>query len=334
MLRIEYLPFVVFAGLLSLCNLLPAVQMKRFGILRPVDAPIISWETPLFTLARIPFVFIGIVNGVLSVLLSRRLDFRVTPKGDRRQAPLPSRALLPYALVSILSSLAVILLAHRTFARGYYFLALTTALLLAAVVGVIVVLHHQESGWRQRRSLLKGALLFVAALSLAMTGLAMRLGQSLSVILGPFRPMAIAWNLVPPLSPDRCRSRPCFGYYDYDGTLGRQAVPSDIAHHFIPWGARHVERLRQSLEGDRSRGVQSLITLEPWPWAVLELGDPHTYKERERQANRRLLAAISAGRHDQDLLISLRTIAANGDRPVKVRLMHEMEITEIGRAHV
>ena len=327
MLRIEYLPFVVFAGLLSLSNLLPALLVKRLGILRPVNAPIISWEAPLFTMARIPFVFIGILNGVLSVLLARRLDFRVTPKGDRQQVPLPFRVLLPYALVSILSSLAVILLAHRAYARGYYFLALSTALLLAAVIGIIVVLHHQESGWHQQCSLVKGTSIFVIALSLAIAGLAMRLGQALPEILGPLRPLAVAWNLVTPLSQNSCRFRPCFGYYDYDGTLTRQAVPSDIGHHFIPWGARHTKHLREVLEEDRSRGLQSVITLEPWPWAVLELGDPQTYKHRERQANRTLLADISAGKHDRDLLVSLRMIAGWGDRLVLVRLMHEMEIT-------
>ena len=326
MLRIEYLPFVVFASLLSLSNLLPALLLKRQGILRPVDARIISWEAPLFTLARFPFVFAGILNGILSVLLSRQLDFRVTPKGDRRQAPLPFRALLPYAVISILSSLAVIVLANRTSARGYYFLALSTALLLALVIGVIVVLHQQESGWSQRRSLLKGALLFVAALSLVITGVTLRLGQSLPEILGPLRPIALDWGIGLPLSKDSCRFRPCFGYYDYDGTLSRQAVPADIGHHFIPWGDRHVQRLRAVLAEDRARGVQSVITLEPWPWALLELGDPTTYAQRERQANLTLLADISAGRHDRDLLVSLRQIAQSGHRPVLVRLMHEMEI--------
>ncbi|MEB3362356.1 MAG: glycosyltransferase family 2 protein [Synechococcaceae cyanobacterium] len=326
MLRIEYLPFVGFAGFLSLSNLLPAAVLKRQGILRPANVPIISWENPLFTLARIPFVFAGILNGVLSVLLSRQLDFRVTPKGDRREVRLPFRALLPYALVSIFSSLAVIGLAHRSAARGYYFLALFTALLLAVVIGVIVALHHQESGWQQRSSLVKGSLLFVAALSLAITGFALRLGQTVPEILGPLRTLAVAKGLLEPLSQGTCRFRPCFGYYDHDGTLNRQAVPSDLAHHFIPWGPRYADRLRTVLDDDRAKGVQSLITLEPWPWAVMELGDPHTYKQRERQANRALLVGISTGRHDRDLLASLRVIAGSGDRPVLVRLMHEMEI--------
>lgn len=136
-------------------------------MLRPADTPIISWETALFTLARILFVFAGILNGVLSVLLSRHLDFCLTPKRDRRGILLPFRALLPFFLVSVLSSMAVIGLAHRNAAIGYYFLSFSRALLLAIV---IMVLHHQENGWQQRGSLVKGSLQFVAAHSLAIKG--------------------------------------------------------------------------------------------------------------------------------------------------------------------
>jgi hypothetical protein len=63
--------------------------------------------------------------------------------------------------------MAVIGLAHRNAARGYYFLSFSRALLLAIV---IMVLHHQENGWQQRGSLVKGSLQFVAAHSLAIRG--------------------------------------------------------------------------------------------------------------------------------------------------------------------
>ena len=222
----------------------------------------------------------------------------------------------------------MVILAGRTAAQGYYFLALVTSLMMAAVLGLIVVLHHQENTFRPRRSVAKGLLLLAVALALAITGGVLRLDQSLPAILGTLRPIALGRHVGFPLREGSCHSRPCFGYHDHDGTLRQQAVPSDIGHHFIPWGDRHLDRLRAALEADRARGIQSLITLEPWPWALLELGDPTTYAERERQANRSLLAEISAGRHDRDLLVSLRQIAEAGrDHPVLVRLMHEMEIT-------
>jgi cellulose synthase (UDP-forming) len=326
MLRISYLQFTSFAAILSLANLLPAVLLSRSGLLRPVDARILSWEYPLFTLARIPFVFAGIVDGFVSVLLGRPLDFRVTPKGADPQAPLPMRVLLPYGLVSILWSLAVILLAHRSYSRGYYFLALLSAGLLAAITGVILWLHQRETGWRPRRGVGSGWLLVLTALALALTGSALRLPQALPEILMTSWTPSTTRKAVAHQD-HSCQASPCFGYYDHDGTLSKQAVPADLHHHFLPWGQRHLARLRAALEADREAGLQSVVTLEPWPWALMEVGDPHTYSQRERQANRALLSAITAGRHDQDLLVSLKEIQRSGSGPVLVRFMHEMEIT-------
>jgi len=328
LLRMSYLQFVAFAILLSLCNMLPAYLLHRSGILRPADAHILSWEYPLFTVSRIPFVFAGLLSGIASVLLGKQLDFRVTPKGALQEAPLPVRALLPYGLVSILSSLAVIFLAHRVYARGYYFLALISSLLMTLVIGAILWLHHQETGRGQRRRLAQGLLLFLVSMGLAITGSALRLSQSLPQILTPsWTRTAIPQQAAAPLSEGRCRFHPCFGYDDHDQTLQRQSVPADLGHHFIPWGQGHVDRLQAALAADRAAGSQSVITLEPWPWALMEVGDPHTYAQRERQANLTLLADIAAGRYDEPLLLSLQEIQRAGSGPVLVRFMHEMEIT-------
>ncbi|MFM9087922.1 MAG: glycosyltransferase family 2 protein [Cyanobium sp.] len=333
LLRMSYLQFVAFVILLSLCNMLPAYLLHRSGILRPADAPILSWEYSLFTVSRIPFVFAGILSGLASVLLRKPLEFRVTPKGAEQRSPLPLRALLPYGLVSILSSLAVIFLANRIYARGYYFLALMSSLLMALVIGAIVWLHHRETGRGQRQRLAQGLLLFLFSMGLAITGSALRLSQALPQILtntwSQVAPQQANTSVqaVAPLSEGSCRFQPCFGYYDHDRTLQKQAVPADLGHHFIPWGKGHLDALREALGADRAAGRQSVITLEPWPWALMKVGDPSTYAERERQANRTLVADIAAGRFDEPLLLSLREIQRAGSGPVLVRFRHEMDIT-------
>lgn len=81
MLRMSYIQFVLFTILVSILNFLPVIILKRYGLLRPANAKIFSWEYPLFTLTRVPWVFAGILNGLISLLLGKDLDFRVTPKG-------------------------------------------------------------------------------------------------------------------------------------------------------------------------------------------------------------------------------------------------------------
>jgi cellulose synthase (UDP-forming) len=118
MLRMSYLEFVAFTALVSSFNFLPTFLLRSYGMLRPRDSRVISWEYPLFTFTRIPWVFAGIVNGVVSVVLKRELDFRVTPKGDSGRPRLPLRSLTPYALVSTFSSLVVIFLQNRLYTNG------------------------------------------------------------------------------------------------------------------------------------------------------------------------------------------------------------------------
>lgn len=77
-----------------------------------------------------------------------------------------------------------------------------------------------------------------------------------------------------PLSEGSCRFQPCFGYDDHDRTLQKQAVPAELGHHVIPWGKGHVDPLRAALAADRAAGRQSVITLEPWPWALMPVWSP------------------------------------------------------------
>lgn len=347
MLRMSYVEFVAFSALISSLNFLPALILKHYGMLRPRDSRIISWEYPLFTFTRMPWVFAGIVNGVVSVVLKRELDFRVTPKGDSGKPRLPIRSLMPYALISAVSSLIVILVHNRLYTNGYYSLALASSLLMALAIVLIIFLHYLEGGHRDRASMAKALLVIACLLALATTGMVLRLGESLPPLLSStgattLAPASAKWSKVGNQQPSgsvggpldgpldaHCSLKPCFGYYDNDRTLSQEEVPSDITHHFIPWGEKYVETIRSALASDKAAGVKTLLTLEPWPWAILETGDPATYKQREARLKKSLVSDIVNGNYDSPIVASLDSIAEGaGDGVVVVRLMHEMEIKD------
>lgn len=117
-----------------------------------------------------------------------------------------------------------------------------------------------------------------------------------------------------------------FGYHDYTGTLEKSLVPSDISNYFIPWGIWHTDRIDAALREDRRLGRLTIVTLEPWPWALM---DRETWSEQNaRDIQARLLNDIAEGRHDQPILASLRRLGADPEHLVIVRFMHEMEIQD------
>jgi endoglucanase len=214
---------------------------------------------------------------------------------------------------------------------------------MAVAVVLIILLHYLEGGYRDRVSMRNSFLIIIFLFVLAITGMGLKLGNSIPFLIGSdaSTPIVTASKIVSKVRNDqssgsvvglfdeKCSLSPCFGYYDHDRTLSQEAVPSDIAHHFIPWGVNYVEQIRSALAADKAKGVNTLMTLEPWPWAVMETGDPVTYKQREASANRSLVADIAAGYYDPSILISLDSIAESaGERIIVVRLMHEMEIMD------
>jgi endoglucanase len=124
----------------------------------------------------------------------------------------------------------------------------------------------------------------------------------------------------------RIGGRPMFGYHDATGSLTQAGVTSEIGSHFIPWGERYQDQIVRALRSDREAGRQSLVTLEPWPWALLDSEDWD--EPLHQRLSESLLKDIAAGQHDDALMASLRSLAADTTRVVYVRLMHEMEIKD------
>jgi cellulose synthase (UDP-forming) len=87
----------------------------------------------------------GTVAAIRDWLTGSVVDFRITPKGSSEVDPLPVRVLAPYAILSVVSALPVLLIDNPGDARGFYVFALINAVLYAALLLIIVVQHAREN---------------------------------------------------------------------------------------------------------------------------------------------------------------------------------------------
>jgi cellulose synthase (UDP-forming) len=144
--RISYAGFLCYSSAL-VAVLIPAVfWIRRNGWCRPKKIKLISWETVLLQFARWPWVMLGILAACREGLFKRHKDgFRVTPKGSQRVDKFPIALLLPYALLTVLSGLPVILISDANYVTGYYFTSAVNSLIYSLTGVAVVFLHYLET---------------------------------------------------------------------------------------------------------------------------------------------------------------------------------------------
>lgn len=144
-MNVNYFDFLAHFWTMPVWLLLSLCLMRRRGLLRPPSAPLISWETWLFALARWPYVVLGLFGAVVQKLRSRPVVFKVTPKEPGGLRPLSARLTLPYLLLTTgLSAVALYGELTRP-AAGYVFLCLLAAATYATVAVALPLLHVRET---------------------------------------------------------------------------------------------------------------------------------------------------------------------------------------------
>lgn len=139
--NVNYLEFLGFFFMLGFWVLLLRLLLRKQGLLRPNNAPLISWEATLFILARWPYVAWGLYGALKQRFSGRPAHFAVTPKGTESVAPLPLRVMLPYLVIVVtLSSAALVGMTHPG-AAGYTGLCLLAATSYAVLCVTVPVLH-------------------------------------------------------------------------------------------------------------------------------------------------------------------------------------------------
>lgn len=131
--------------------LIPALLwIRRNGWCRPKKIKLVTWEAVLFQFARWPWVMLGILAACRDALFKRQKDgFRVTRKGGQIVDKFPVAFLVPYALLTVLSGLPVILISDANYVTGYYFASAVNSLIYSLTAVAIVFLHYVET-WRNQ----------------------------------------------------------------------------------------------------------------------------------------------------------------------------------------
>ena len=143
---ISYAGFACYSSALSAVLIPALLWMRRNGWFRPKEIKLMSWEAVLLQFARWPWVMLGIITACRDVLFKRyKHGFRVTRKGGQVAEKFPIVLLVPYALLTVLSGLPVILISGANYATGYYFASAVNCLIYSLTAVAIVLLHYVET---------------------------------------------------------------------------------------------------------------------------------------------------------------------------------------------
>lgn len=182
-INVNYAAFLAHFWLMAMCLILIVVLLRRRGLLRPPEAPIVSWESWLFGLTRWPFVALGIGAAFRQRIRPKPVTFRVTPKAIGRLERLPVRKILPFLIISVASSGAALFGERFSGTAGYIFLSCVAGLTYSVVSVTVPLLHALEAS-RQTRVTFGAAVRRKAALPLLL-GIGALMGSLLAAGIYP-----------------------------------------------------------------------------------------------------------------------------------------------------
>ncbi|MFB7234425.1 glycosyltransferase family 2 protein [Streptomyces sp. NPDC056269] len=142
---VNYFAFLAHFWSMSVWLILLTLLCRRRGLMRPKDAPILSWEIWLFGLSRWPYVAWGVLAAVTQKVRPRQITFKVTPKKRDGLEPLPLRTVAPYLLITLFLSGSALVGQFTGPAVGYVFLCLLGSASYTAVTLAVGALHVKET---------------------------------------------------------------------------------------------------------------------------------------------------------------------------------------------
>lgn len=141
---INYGVFIGFIVAQGVCLLSIVAVVRRARLLRPVDAPLLSWEQALYIFAKWPFNAMGVLAAIVQRFSPRPLDFKVTPKDGAVQA-MPVRLAAPYLVFASVLALSADIGMRTGGPVGYIGLCVLGALTYLTVATSVVSLHAREA---------------------------------------------------------------------------------------------------------------------------------------------------------------------------------------------
>lgn len=143
--HVNYPYFVLHVASVSVWLLLLVRLLRRRGLMRPAQAPVLSWENWLFTLTGWPYVVRGVLAGIRGAIRPRQVTFKVTPKSPGGLPALPGTLMTPYLAFTLTLSSVALYGELRTKAVGYVLLCIMGSLSYAVVCVTVPLLHIAEA---------------------------------------------------------------------------------------------------------------------------------------------------------------------------------------------
>ena len=156
--NVTYFNFFIHIVPISIVLIMLAFWWRSTGTYRPYDAKITSWESLAFLFARWPWSLIGSLAALRDQLAGSFVDFRITPKGSIESEYLPYRFLVPYAFLSLASSLSALFISDAGTASGFYLFLIINAVIYGLLLAQISIQHARENRLRIFPFSLVGAL--------------------------------------------------------------------------------------------------------------------------------------------------------------------------------
>jgi cellulose synthase (UDP-forming) len=136
--------FLVISGLPTIISLAICAWLKKQGLLRPSDAPILCWESLVFPILRWPLVTWGVLKAIRFLWSEPTQVWKVTPKNKGGESDIPLKLLVPYLLL-IMVALATFGLTHPTpSTRWYSIFNLINAGIYIFLTILVVYLNRRE----------------------------------------------------------------------------------------------------------------------------------------------------------------------------------------------
>lgn len=145
---VSFIEFIIYASLPLCFSLLTCLYLKTKGYLRPWDVKLASWENTLFELARWPWVLLASIDAVVSLVVVKKAPVNlVTPKDKSTSQNLTMEILLPYFVIILINSSALIILSDIISKEviGYFWFIAVVLFSYVLLVVSVMALHTFEN---------------------------------------------------------------------------------------------------------------------------------------------------------------------------------------------
>lgn len=143
--KVEFLQFVLFAGVPSLISFMIFAYVLSTGNLRPRKVTIIGWENGIFELTRWPWIAIACLDAVVSLVSAKNHIFKVTSKGKASSFEMALITVSPYMFIGSLSLLVSLVFNTNPALHGYLLFTQFIAFVYLSITLVILMLHLKET---------------------------------------------------------------------------------------------------------------------------------------------------------------------------------------------